>query len=306
MNDKNLLAVIIPYYKHSFFAETLKSIESQTDKRFTVYIGNDKSPDDPSLLIKQELKTVQYKYLSYKENLGSTDLTKQWMRIINEIQDEQWFMILGDDDLLGNNVVEEFYQKVESCNKEQITLMKFSRCGINQNGEIIREYTKLPNRFSSVLFTEKKFINQAKNSLSENIFKKSEFEKHGFKSFPLAWHSDDVAILECSAYKDFCFIDEAKISIRISELSISGAEDNLREKQYATYLFCEYLIKNHSHRFSRAFVHTILKRYREVIYRNRFPLRINLFSEYIRKMDIINAVKSFKMKHELIKRINNL
>lgn len=39
-----MLAIVIPYYKITFFEDTLESLAHQTDKRFKVYIGDDASP----------------------------------------------------------------------------------------------------------------------------------------------------------------------------------------------------------------------------------------------------------------------
>jgi len=36
-----MLAIVIPYYKRTFFEETLQSLAKQTDKRFVVYVGDD-------------------------------------------------------------------------------------------------------------------------------------------------------------------------------------------------------------------------------------------------------------------------
>lgn len=38
-----MLAIIIPYYKFTFFEATLQSLANQTDQRFKVYIGDDAS-----------------------------------------------------------------------------------------------------------------------------------------------------------------------------------------------------------------------------------------------------------------------
>ena len=48
-----MLAIIIPYYKLTFFRETLDSLAAQTDQRFHVYIGNDASPEDPTNLLEE-------------------------------------------------------------------------------------------------------------------------------------------------------------------------------------------------------------------------------------------------------------
>lgn len=42
-----MLSIVIPYYKITFFDQTLKSLATQTDKRFKVYIGDDASPEPP-------------------------------------------------------------------------------------------------------------------------------------------------------------------------------------------------------------------------------------------------------------------
>jgi hypothetical protein len=46
-----MLAIIIPYYKLTYFEATLQSLANQSDKRFKVYIGDDASPEDCKHLI---------------------------------------------------------------------------------------------------------------------------------------------------------------------------------------------------------------------------------------------------------------
>jgi len=48
-----MLAIVIPYYKLTFFEATLQSLADQTDKRFKVYIGDDASPENPSRLLER-------------------------------------------------------------------------------------------------------------------------------------------------------------------------------------------------------------------------------------------------------------
>lgn len=58
-----MLAIVIPYYKITYFAHTLKSVEAQTDKRFQLYIANDASPNDPQLIMSKCLDNVTYNYV---------------------------------------------------------------------------------------------------------------------------------------------------------------------------------------------------------------------------------------------------
>jgi glycosyltransferase involved in cell wall biosynthesis len=46
------LTIVIPYYKSTLFEKTLQSLANQTNKIFTVYIGDDASLKNPIILIK--------------------------------------------------------------------------------------------------------------------------------------------------------------------------------------------------------------------------------------------------------------
>ena len=94
---KNKLAIVIPYYKIDFFEETLKSIASQSDKHFTLYIGNDASPNDPLPLIKQYFEEEDYHYFDYENNLGgqnalilkeNNELIGQCGLLVREVENE--------------------------------------------------------------------------------------------------------------------------------------------------------------------------------------------------------------------------
>ena len=119
------VAIVIPYYKFKFFRENLESLANQTDKRFHVYIGNDASLENPEDLLKEFEGKFKFTYKKFDQNLGGTSLTKQWDRCISMMEDEEWLMILGDDDYLEPNVVEEFYKKIEDIN-ENYSVVRFS------------------------------------------------------------------------------------------------------------------------------------------------------------------------------------
>ena len=132
------LAVIIPYFKIAFFRETLESLATQTDQRFNVYIGNDASPENPEDLLKEFEGKFNFVYKKFEENLGCTSLTKQWARCIEMMNDEEWMMILGDDDILGSNVVSEFYVQLSQL-EPSTNIIRFSLQIINQHSIPIKE-----------------------------------------------------------------------------------------------------------------------------------------------------------------------
>ena len=77
-----MLAIVIPYYKLTFFDATLASLAAQTCHDFKVYIGDDASQEKPSALLEKYKEQFDFIYHRFDENLGGTSLTKQWERCI--------------------------------------------------------------------------------------------------------------------------------------------------------------------------------------------------------------------------------
>ena len=107
-----MIAIIIPYYKIDYFEQTLHSLSLQTNKNFTVYIGDDASPNSCVPLLKQYEEKIDFIYHRFENNLGNTSLVNHWERCIALSNQEEWLMILGDDDVLAKNVIEEFYKTI--------------------------------------------------------------------------------------------------------------------------------------------------------------------------------------------------
>ena len=237
-----MLAIIIPYYKLTFFEATLASLAAQTCQDFKAYIGDDASPEDPSNLIEKYKGQFDFVYHRFDENLGGTSLTKQWERCIALSGNEEWLMILGDDDVLGENVVKEFYDNLPKISQRGNNVIRYATQIIDGNGELISDIYTHPKLEKATDSFWRKFTGETRSSLSEYIFSRLSYEKFGFKNYPLAWHSDDMAWLEFSNFKNIYSINSAKVFVRITDLSISGKKDNVKLKQKATFNFYYYLI----------------------------------------------------------------
>lgn len=233
------LAIVIPYFKIDYFEETIKSVAQQTDKRFILYIGNDKSPNDPLPIIEKYLQKEQYQYFDYQENYGGRDLTLQWERILNNVN-EEWFQILGDDDVISANFVEEFYNHQTSIPTD-INVIKIRNILCEENGErIVSEtlYDNLPTGiYKSLDFLIRKFKGNVNSSLSEHIYRTKKYREIGFVHYPLAWHTDDMFFLQVSNHKVFYFIAQACVYIRVFSGSISGSDDASKLKIEASKRF---------------------------------------------------------------------
>ena len=239
-----MLAIVITYYKLTFFEATLQSLVNQTNKKFKVYIGNDASPENPSVLLKKYKPQLDFNYQQFDNNLGSISLVKQWERCMNFIGDEQWVIILGDDDTLSENCVELFYQNLNKAETHNCDVIRFATKVIDEKGEAISNLHIHPEIENSVDFLFRKIKGGTRSSLSEYVFKKNDISNIGFKNFPLGWHSDDLAVLEFSKFKNIYTINSSTVFVRLSTLNISGMSDNLKQKNIATFNYYYYLLNN--------------------------------------------------------------
>ena len=237
------LAVVIPYYNFRFFERTLRSLDHQTNKDFNLYIGNDASPDDPQELIASFKNLPLKKYEYFKDNLGGTSLVRQWERCIDLTKDEEWLVILGDDDLVSENYVAAFYKHMNEVLDNDIQVMRFASRYIDEEDRANREITlyQHPVIEKATDSFYKNHHHQSRSSLSEHIFSRISYEKYGFYEYPLAWHSDDRAWLDFTGFGRLYTINEATVGVRVSTTSISGTMSHRVAKWEARVLFYEYI-----------------------------------------------------------------
>lgn len=264
-----MVAIIIPYYKLTFFEATLQSLANQVDKRFKVYIGDDASPEDCTSLLEKFEGKFDLIYHRFETNLGGISLTQQWERCIALSNNEEWLMILGDDDVLGENVVESFYEKLNEVTQNKVNVIRFACDVINEVGKsFLGPYFHPKLELASVFYC-RKVKNLTRSSLSEYLFKREVFNKHKFVNYPLAWHSDDKAWLDFSENKPIYTINEAFVYVRFSTINISGKQDNIPLKLTATFQFYMDLLKVKKNVFTSKQVLTLLMAFEVIVKKHR-------------------------------------
>ena len=227
-----MLAIVIPYYKLTFFRETLNSLSAQTNQRFRVYIGDDASPENPQNLLQEFQGKFDYVYKRFSENLGSSSLTRQWERCIEMSVNEEWFMVLGDDDVLSEKVVEKFYENL-SLIAHSSHAVRFSSQVIDEAGDPVAKRYFQPQYEDAIHSYYRKFKGENRGSLSEFIFRRSQYEKFKFKNYPLGWTADDRAVIDFSEGKMIYSINDAVVFFRKSASHISSRLDNMELKSQA-------------------------------------------------------------------------
>ena len=292
-----MLAIIIPFYKLTFFEENLHSLAIQTDKRFKVYIGDDSSPYDCSILLEKYKEKFDFVYHRFQTNLGGISLTQQWERCISLSNDEEWIMVLGDDDVLSNTVVESFY-------KNEATFMGKSNVVRFATKKIFGKSDYRDDIFTHPIWEEptsafyRKFDRTSRSSLSEYIFSKKVFLKYGFYNYPLAWNSDDKAWLDFSDGKPIYTINESVVYFRLSDVNISGRKDNLELKNSSEIEFYKFIVFQKLKYFNKEQKLRLLRRYQAEIRERRSMKMSEFFSILFFYLKYINLdwIKKFFKK----------
>lgn len=184
----NFLAIVIPAYKSTFLSQTLESIAAQTDKRFTLYIGDDCSPYDIKSIVDDFKNRIDIVYHRFEENLGGKDLVAHWERCIALTKDEPYIWLFSDDDVMDSRCVEEFYKSVSTY--PDYDVFRFDVKVIDGKGEVLR-ISKYPEIITSMDLYLKKIRGLLECFVVEYIFKRTTYIREGgFVNFDLAWGSD--------------------------------------------------------------------------------------------------------------------
>ena len=264
-----MLAIVIPYFKINFFEAALTSLANQTDKRFNVYIGDDASPENPSSLLDNYKEKINFKYKRFDTNVGSTSLVRQWHRCLDLAQNEEWVMVLCDDDVLGENVVAEFYAAIDEVNQQDINVIRYATVVIDQHSERISKIHEHPKLETSTDFLMRKIKGGTRSSLSEFVFRKKVLLDIKFKELPLAWYSDYLAVLECTFFSYIYTINNALVFFRLSEINITAKKDDLLPKNIATFHYYYYLLNEKGAFFDAKQTETLLYRLEKTFLDNK-------------------------------------
>lgn len=290
-----MLAIIIPYYKRTFFEATLQSLAAQTCQDFKVYIGDDASPENPTDLLEHFQDQFNFSYHRFEANLGGVSLTQQWERCIALSDTEPWLMILGDDDVLGEHVVEAFYENLSKIEGIGSNVVRFATQIIDEEGMAISKVFEHPALEKATDAFWRKFIGEARSSLTEYVFTRKSYSRFGFKNYPFAWHSDDMAWLEFVDGKPIFSINRVLFYIRMSNENISGKVDNVENKKRASYSFYEAIADDYLPFFDKKQRLKLIARVEMQFFnRKQNALFLKIIKYHLKYTSLIDLVKFFR------------
>ena len=231
------LAIIIPAYKATFLPAALDAIAMQTCKDFTLYVGDDCSPEPIGAIARQYIDKIEIVYQRFDTNLGGKDLVAQWERCIAMSQDEPYIWLFSDDDVMEPNCVEELFNQIENT-KSAYDLYHFNVDEIDERGAFKCRKQDYPAVLSAYRFYRGKNSMRLSAFVVENVFSRKVYERFGgFMKYDLAWGSDIATWIVFCGEKGMCTVPHARVKWRQSSQNISPnysrqiAERKLRADQ---------------------------------------------------------------------------
>lgn len=220
----NKLAIIIPAYKIDFFDMTLASLANQTCKDFTVYVGDDCSPNDFGSIIRDYQDKLDIHYTRFENNLGSKDLVAQWERCVDLTQGEPWLWLFSDDDELEANCVEQFYKII--ADNPKTSLVHFDVKVIDADGNDVKnkKFVKadFAEHFTAKEYAQARLRYKINSFVVEYVFHKDTFMECGrFQNFDMAWGSDDATWIKLSKEDGITTTKGAHVRWRLSDANIT-------------------------------------------------------------------------------------
>jgi len=223
----NKLAIVIPAYKSQFIKAALDSICNQTNLNFSLYVGDDHSPENLEGIVSLYSDKVNLTYKRFDENLGGNNLVSHWNRCIELTQGEEWVWLFSDDDIMDSTCVENFYHSLSL--DDSFNIYHYNINVIDKDDNILLVGAEFPSVMTTQDFLLERSAGRIKSYVVEYIFNRKILDRtSGFIDFPTAWHSDEATVLHASKCLGIKTIDNCKVNWRYSAYNITP---NLSEKK---------------------------------------------------------------------------
>jgi len=236
MPDNTIIAIVIPAVKPDFLAKALDSLAAQTNKNFCVYIDDDAGPESIREIAGSFKETLTINYHRFEHNLGKTDLVAQWQRCVELLNNETWFCLFSDDDIMAPECIQEFYNAL-NITKSAFDVYRFDIAVIDGNDNILTICPKAPEHESAAKMAYQLLLGNRGNSMPEHFFRRDEFlKKGGFVNFPLGQASDWATSILHGKDKGIYTIPGPLVYWRRSKINTSATAYKNKAKSFVGHL----------------------------------------------------------------------
>lgn len=227
----------IPAYKSSFLQECIQSILAQSSGNFELIILNDCSPQPVEEIVKK-FTDPRIRYFTNEKNVGGFHLVDNWNKCLS-LATGEFFLIMGDDDLLHPDYLLEFTSLIEKF--PHLNVYHCRSKIINDAGETVRLTPALP-AFEYVFDSIWQRLEQLRsNYISDYVYRTESLRAQGgFYKLPLAWGSDDITAFIASRFLGIAHTNRPVFEYRSNAQSITSTGNDLvkmeTNSRYADWL----------------------------------------------------------------------
>jgi glycosyltransferase involved in cell wall biosynthesis len=288
----------IPAFKIRFLKECIDSILSQDYSNFELIIIDDCSPE-PIGKIVAEYSDSRIKYYRNFKNNGAENVVDNWNKCL-ENSTGDYFVLMGDDDKLESNYLQEFLNLISKypdldiyhCRSKIINedSIPFSITPINPEYEDVYDF---------ILCCLKYYRQQY---ISDFVYKASTLKlRGGFYKLPLAWESDYLSAWIASTEKGIAHTNNTVFNYRSNQYSITSTNDinSIILKAKAT-LQCEQwiynFIENTPQEINKHLKHSLI---RTALAEHTKVSRTNTIRQIMRHASTATLTNIIRIKNEL-------
>ncbi|WPR74576.1 glycosyltransferase family 2 protein [Algoriphagus sp. NG3] len=257
--SKNKFSICIPAYKSKYLQECIDSILRQTVGEFELIILNDCSPE-PVEEISKKNQDPRIRYFKNEKNVGAYDLVDNWNKCL-ELATGEFIVIMGDDDRLATDYLEEFENLIQSYPALHVYHCRSKI--IDDDGNDVLLTPALP-AFEYVYDSIWHRLRQLRsNYISDYVYRTVALKSQGgFYKLPLAWGSDDITAFIASAKNGIAHSNKPVFEYRSNRLSITSTGNDLHKMMadlsYSDWLD-DFLINNPPHPSEKVIYQHLLK-----------------------------------------------
>ena len=217
-SQESLFSFVLPAYKAQFLQEAVASILNQTYQNLELVIVDDASPEDLKSIVNM-FSDNRIRYYRNEQNIGGTDLVKQWNHCLSFATGE-YVILAADDDVYDKEFLSEAVQLFKKY--PEVHILRARTQSIDEKGSILDIDIKCAEymEFSDFLLLRGKIH----AGIGNYIFRRDMLCKTKFIDFPLAWWSDWATVYEHST-AGVIYTQRICFSFRSSGIRITSQHD---------------------------------------------------------------------------------
>lgn len=216
-------SILIPIIKVRFLGTAIQSVVHQTYHDWELVLLNDCSKENVDAVVKN-FADQRIRYYKSEVNLGKVFPTVAWNKAVS-LSKGEYICLLGDDDFLSANYLEEISKLVEKYPAVNLFRARLKR--VNEMNQVIQVGDKVPVHETWDQMLYQRNVNLRVQSTSEFTVKRDKLvEVGGFPHFPRACGSDDVLYLMLAEENGVAATNAACSYWRKSSLNISDNDNH--------------------------------------------------------------------------------